>query len=192
MFRSLIIVLLIASTAFAEEYTIRNTRWGMTPEEVKKIEKWKYGWKTEGNLSKLSYTGELKKGVECYLTYSFIDNKLMSINYRMIEDAEYKQILLFSFFSDSLVKKYGQPEKPPPLDLSKKLSDDQLLELVSRQDGTYGRKRWKIHGGQTGLVLFGISATLNITYSHKDFNRLKRLVEENKKRDEIYNLQDDL
>ena len=192
MFRSLVMVLLIASTAFTEEYTIRNTRWGMTPEEVKKIEKWKYDWKTEGNLSKLSYTGELKKGVKCYLTYSFIDKKLMSINYRMIEDAEYKQTLLFSFFSDSLIKKYGQPEKPPSFNSSKELSDDQLLDLIRRQDLTYGRKHWKIHGGQTELFLYGFSKTLNITYSHKDFSRLKRLVEENKKRDEIYNLQDDL
>ena len=42
MSKSLLAVLLVASAVFAKNDTVRNTRWGMTVEEVKAVETWKY------------------------------------------------------------------------------------------------------------------------------------------------------
>ena len=87
--------------AEAEKHTVRNTYWGMTPEEVKKVEKWEA---RGGKGDYLSFKGELKEGVETGLQYNFHNNLLVSLSYEMRGGKD-----LYQFFYQALVKKYGRP-----------------------------------------------------------------------------------
>ena len=117
----------------------------MTPDEVKKVEKWE---PRGGKENHLYFKGELKEGVETNLYYKFHDNLLVSLWYEMRGDKD-----LYQFFSQALVKKYGRPHKSrTELDVYKDQMRFQRLGIYDVNLGIISSD-WIIHGGQTNLLL---------------------------------------
>lgn len=77
------------STAFAEEFDFRKTRWGMTQEEVKKNETFS---KIEEE-KKLKYHGKMF-GIDCFIDYSFKDNKLYKVDLSYMRKGDIREHLL--------------------------------------------------------------------------------------------------
>lgn len=184
MSKSLLAVLLVASTVFAENDTVRNTRWGMTVEEVKAVETWEYLGR-ENNI--IGFQGELKKGVSTNLYYTFHNDRLMRLRYSMKGDG-----FLFQFFYKALKEKYGRPHLF-------ETENGNINEKWLNTYGVYGDRsqflsaKWKIHDGQTNVQLLGgYNKTVEIYYSHKDYKKLQEQIKKDQERDEMYNVQNDL
>ena len=78
-----------ASTVFAEEFDFRKTRWGMTQEEVKKNETFS---RLEGEKG-LKYHGKMF-GIDCFIDYSFSENKLYKVDVSYMYKGDIKEYLL--------------------------------------------------------------------------------------------------
>ena len=187
MYKLLTAVLLIASitsTVFAESHTIRGTHWGMAMGQVEKMENWKYIGKKNGRLY---YDGELKDGVACNLVYSFIDGKLMAMDYIMNGDR-----YLFKFFLEALKKKYDEPDW---FGTEHGMTSHAKIYMYGFK-GELGKKLqvdWNIHEGQTDLSITSLdNKKVHIFYRHKEYDGLKKQMERNEREDATYNLQDEL
>lgn len=171
--------------AEAEKHTVRNTYWGMTPEEVKKVEKWEA---RGGKGDYLSFKGELKEGVETGLQYNFHNNLLVSLSYEMRGGKD-----LYQFFYQALVKKYGRPHYSR--------TDSDVYEDIARYQryGIYDinpniiYSDWIIHDKQTNLRLVcHYSGVVYISYENKAYAKQKEQLKKDKERDASYNVQNDL
>lgn len=89
------------------EYVVRKVNWGMTIEQVKKSEEWKFLREGDGELGEkmhVEYKGSLLN-VDCYLTYVFSsENKLITVGYAFFEDKE-------ELLKHTLTAKYGEPKR---------------------------------------------------------------------------------
>lgn len=84
-----VVFLLLSQGVFAdqsENYPVRNTHWGMTPEEVKQKEK-KTSWKKIVDADSLiCYKGTWDTGIEGKVCYGFRYNRLISLEYEIQGD----------------------------------------------------------------------------------------------------------
>ena len=98
-----------ANLVWAENYNFRNTRWGMTQEEVIAAETMD---PVEKDKNAITYkTRVLEKDVA--LRYVFAQNKLIGASY-MLDDNYINSeqfIQTYAQFKKELIKKYGQPVK---------------------------------------------------------------------------------
>lgn len=182
-----VVFFLLSQGVFAEveKHTVRNTYWGMPPDEVKKVEKWKsHG----GKDNHLYFRGELKEGVETNLYYKFHDNLLVSLWYEMRGDKD-----LYQFFHQALVKKYGRPHKS-------RTNSDVYEDLMRFQrHGIYDINPniiyadWIIHDEQTNLRLTcHYNGFVHIQYRNKVYEVEKEHLKKDKERDALRNAQNDL
>jgi len=102
-------IFLIAENATQEkeEYDFRKTVWGMTKETVKRTEKTKPFQEVESQLIYIDTIINLKIAV----FYDFIDNKLVSTGYAVMEDHSNENLYIKDYkkLKDALVEKYGKP-----------------------------------------------------------------------------------
>ncbi len=98
-----------AKLSWAENYNFRNTRWGMTQEEVIASETM-VPIEKEKDMIKYK-TQILEKNVE--LLYVFAQNKLLGASYILDENYLNSEqfIQTYVLFKKELIKKYGQPNK---------------------------------------------------------------------------------
>lgn len=189
MIRYLFVVFFLLSQgvfAEVEKHTVRNTYWEMTPDEVKKVEKWE---SRGGKDNYLYFKGELKEGVETNLSYRFHDNMLVSLAYELRGDKD-----LYQFFRQALVKKYGHPHKSrTELDVYKMQMQGQRLGIYVNPDLiNFLYANWIIHDGQTKLLMYYSNKDLvYITYTNKAYAEEEQL-KKDKERDALYNAQNDL
>lgn len=183
-----VVFFLSSQGVFAEvekKHTVRNTYWGMTPDEVKKVEKWEA---RGGKGDYLSFKGELKEGVETGLQYDFHNNLLVSLSYEMRGCKD-----LYQFFYQALVKKYGRPHKSrTELDVYKDQMRFQRLGIYDvNPDIIYSD--WIIHDKSTNLRLVcHYSGFVYILYEDKAYAKQKEQLKKDKERDASYNVQNDL
>lgn len=91
-------------------YDFLNTNWGMSKEEVKKMEK---AGLIEGDRSgedDLEYQGKVD-GFDCYMTYSFVEGKLVRTGCAITKPITDKSRNIFDCFfkiKEYFIKKYGQ------------------------------------------------------------------------------------
>ena len=185
---------------------IRGTHWGMTMEQVKAVEKWEYVQKKKiGNKDYLAFRGELKPGVDTDVHYEFYDGLLVKITYLLDKKKE-----TYQYFFPILLKKYGYPyDRRAEGEVRKKEAEMNLKVLRMRELGLslpfppkiplFLYERWKIHGAKseekTHLQLYYSEGFRNtITYENLEYQRQKKQLEKDKKRDGVYSLEnsDDL
>ena len=95
------------------KYDFLNTKWGMSKEEVKKMEKG--GLIEKGSKGDdLQYYGEVD-GLDCYMTYSFVEDKLTTTGcaiWQPIDRSDDKSILhiygCYDHIKKFFIKKYGE------------------------------------------------------------------------------------
>lgn len=114
-------------------YNFLNTTWGMSREDVKKIEKAGFKENVE-NEDLLQYKGKME-GLDCYMNYSFEEGRLMS-TFFIIPSSRENFSKLFKFYLDVqpyLKKKYGRifTVKSLAKDNEDKTSWDTSLSKVS-------------------------------------------------------------
>ena len=90
-----------------ENYDFRKTRWGMSRDEVKPTEDTTFVAEDE---TFLSYDGHVAN-MDCYISYRFVNNILVSAMYRFTEEHSNKNDYLYDYFKLKriLKKKYGDP-----------------------------------------------------------------------------------
>ncbi len=91
----------------AEDFTFRNTKWGMTIEDVKASEPLVIA-KEDGNI--LGYKTSVI-GKDVFLIYFFTDNKLTRARYALAVTHSNKNDFISDYndFKKILIKKYGDP-----------------------------------------------------------------------------------
>jgi len=104
----------------------RNTSWGMSKEQIEKIEKGEIANKsTSRGLDILMYKGSVG-GLDCLIGYFFAKNQLVEGRYVFYEKHTNKNDYIddFNRTADSITKKYGQPTKDIQLWKNKLYKDD--------------------------------------------------------------------
>ena len=185
---------------FVDAGEIRGTYWGMTREQVKAVEKWKYEGTEKGDLY---FLGELKPGVKTILEYKFHAGLLVSIQYKLDNSKK-----TYQFFSPILSEKYGRPyERRTEIDAIKQEIEFTKAGIFNASDFTdFLYMRWKIHGEyykntkyyhneKTHLELYYTrTGGVGIIYENLEYKKQKEQLEHDKKRDAIYSIEnsDDL
>ena len=134
------------------KFDFRNTRWGMTKEQVKASETMKIVYEKE---SVILYHGEVA-GVETTVYYTFKKNMLLGCVQRFIEyhidDNNY--ILDYKKAKDALTHKYGPPVTDEQLWSNDVYKDNpQDWGFAVRRGDLVFRSRWKFNYTEIGLGL---------------------------------------
>jgi len=185
-------VFLIAQkpTQEKEEYDFRETLWGMTKETVKRTEKTKPFQEVESQLIYIDTIINLKIAV----FYDFIDNKLVSTGYAVMEDHSNENLYIKDYkkLKDALVEKYGKP--------SDKATDGSDYEEIVWLDDLYQddpsrwgfaisvgdliyQSFWETNTTAIVMRLFGdnYKISLLIKYFSKELEHLKEKEEQKEK-----------
>jgi len=134
--------------AFAEEYAFRQTKWGITKEEVENSEYSKLIGDYEDNLIYKAFIFDF----DCDVYYFFEDGKLRSAEYNFglfepIENARY----VYNSFKEILIKKYGIPlEEKEKLE---KWDNIWMLEYGIIPERAYHETKWE---NDTTLIILKI------------------------------------
>ena len=121
-------------------YNFLNTNWGMSKEEVKKMEK---AGLIEGDRSgedDLEYQGKVD-GFDCYMTYSFVEGKLVRTGCAITKPIADKSRNIFSCFfkiKEYFIKKYGQIFKDAEFSTSWDTSITKVDMVVSSSTDIHG------------------------------------------------------
>jgi hypothetical protein len=90
-------------------YDFINTNWGMSKEEVKKIEKAEFIEENMGGEDNLQYKGKVD-GLDCHISYFFEEGKLISAGCRITQPNANKNDYINDYkkLKEYLIKKYGK------------------------------------------------------------------------------------
>lgn len=109
---SMSIMVVFTELGFADEYTFRKTKWGMTVSQVKSSETLTVSdyQHEEGREGLMYKTTVINKSV--LLFYLFVDNKLVNAMYSLQERHTNKNDYITDYedFKDVLISKYGRPQ----------------------------------------------------------------------------------
>lgn len=88
-----------------DEFNFRKTKWGFSPESVKKSEDSEPELEKNGNLL---YSDSVS-GLRCLVAYVFADNKLVRAKYKVVEEHTNKNDYIYDFnaLKSALSEKYG-------------------------------------------------------------------------------------
>lgn len=138
-----VVFLLLFQGVFAdkpENYTVRNTHWGMTPEEVKQEEdKKKKSWKKIKDEDRLICYKGTWDDIEGKVCYNFLYKALISLEYEIQGDSK-----RFHIIFNRLKEKYNITS-----DSAWIVNAMQSPEPKNKDKGSF----WLIHEGQTRLSL---------------------------------------
>lgn len=105
---------IMVNVAFAEQLGVRNTKWGMSKEEVMALEKLPIQDETNTGLYYMTeVTLDGMPAMACRLTYGFtLKNELAFVSYFMGLERETAQECIndYQTAKNILIKDYGQPE----------------------------------------------------------------------------------
>ena len=150
----MISVLCLVSLAWAGEYNFRQTKWGMSKEEVKASENLKPSYEEDKWVS--YETNILNHDVS--LRYFFLDGKLYNASYN--SDKSHKDPLsMYRDFKEMLREKYGPPIRVnEPEDWGK--NTNTIQSEVSSE--------WETHrtGISCEIAKYGESLLTSVTYKH--------------------------
>jgi len=123
IFLLLVIVCIFNRIQGGEQYDLRKTRWGMTPQEVIKSEDYKFFVNVTANETSsghvvLSAPIVYTEGFDSLLSYVIKDNGLISASYWFLPTNRFKFDFTkelfaddFNLIQDFLEKQYGKPDK---------------------------------------------------------------------------------
>jgi len=170
------------STVFAADNDFRKTKWGMTKNQVKAIEK--KGKLEQETDNAIVYTDTVLDQ-SIFVVYFFINNTLSHARYKTTEQHTNKAIHLVSFnnFKNALTQKYGVPFSNKTIWINDLYKDDpkKYGYAISKGQLMYGAE-WKTKSTDIQLVLAGdnYKIYLEINYKGIKYNNLRE--QENKKK----------
>jgi hypothetical protein len=172
------LIIFFTETSFAEDYTFRKTKWGMSVAQVKASEPFTVA---EEDTNKLIYqTKVINKDVA--LIYRFIDSQLVNSGYVLAEEHSNKNDFIEDYkdFKKILIKKYGEPKEDDKIWRDDLFKDDPSNwgNAISIGSLVY-RSQWEIQDTLIALSLSGenYQIKVGVVYISK---KLKSLVEKAK------------
>lgn len=163
-----------------EEITFRNTKWGMSCDEVKATEQ---GDPIAEKPDMLGYIDTLL-GKEVYVVYSFVNNKLVWAKYGLSEAHTNKSDYIDDYqeFREALTKKYGKPKQDAvnwKNDLYK--SDRSEWGMAVSIGHLHYQSIWKSESCEIMCDLHGDNYEINCTIQYRSL-RLADLVNQEKEK----------
>lgn len=166
--------------------TFRNTTWGMSKEEVLKVENAELGTQDDNTLL---YAYKID-GLDSFLFYNFIDDKLFKSGYMInIERTNPTDFITdYKKLKDGLLKKYGQPTSDEEV-----WKDDQYKDrpnewgmAVLTGDLIY-KAIWGTEDTAIMIMLQGdnFEETLAIAYESKEFGEVNEKRENESTQDDL-------
>ena len=165
------------SASYAQQFDFRNTRWGISQDDIRLSEKTKPvcdNCRKEGQI--IYETSVMAKKMA--LLYDTIEDKLVSAGYILIENYtnENKYIETFEGFKKQLTSKYGKPttDKIVWRSDSNKYVPNQYGMAVSIGDLEY-KAKWETDRTEINMILNGndYRITCGIMYYSREFNYLR-------------------
>lgn len=158
---------------------VRNVTWGMPKDTVRKLETAIF---LQDNDSTLIYE-ETIAGLECLLGYSFIDNKLVTLSYVVVESHTNNNSYLSDYDSikDILTDRYGEPTEDKVIwsdDLYKDDPDHWGMAVATDRLTMFAKWRTDEHEITIGLWGDNFEISLRVDYESEKF---RHLVEEKQK-----------
>jgi len=164
----------------------RDTKWGMSNAEVKKIEKENF-FKEEGNF--LGYKGEVG-GKDCQIIYTFVQDKLVRAEYIITEKHTNQNDYISDYNSlkELLTKKYGKPTKDEEFWRNDLYKDDYSHWGFAVSLGHHAYfTTWETPSTEILEFLHGdnYQITLGIGYTSKQFEDLEKKTKEEEEKKKI-------
>jgi len=174
-----------------ERYNFRQVKWGMTSEQVKKIEKLKLS--DEGNIGKikiLRYTGEIIGGLSCDVIYIFANNCLTRAKYIFTNYHTNKNDYISDYktLKNLLIKKHGTPYRDEVFWKNNLYKDDPQYYGFAISIGHLAYfTMWDLSETIITLGLSGENFKINlvIEYTGKRWREYEKKVEEKKTLDNL-------
>jgi hypothetical protein len=105
----LVVVTFLTTHAYSNDYTFRNTKWGMSKQDVITSETLK---PAEKHPNMIMYKSKLM-GDNVFIIYIFVDDKVVRSKYILAEQHSNKNdyIRHYEKYKEALIKKYGKPNE---------------------------------------------------------------------------------
>lgn len=167
-----------------EEYDFRNTKWGMSPEEVHKLDIIDYKM-TGVSSESFFYLRNIDSidNKKCMVAYYFIENILIAGAYSFSQKYYDKNEYINDYINlkENLKKKYGEPIKDDVIWFNDSYKDDPRHYglAVSEGDLKY-QSIWEIDGTEIILFLIGdnLKCNLILRYKSKKYEYLSEKLKE--------------
>lgn len=176
-----ILLLFFAGTCLADDFTFRNTKWGMSVAEVKASEPLTVAKEDE---TLVAYKASII-GKDVFVVYLFTDNQLTRAKYVLAESHSNRNDFIkdYNDFKNILEKKYGSPSKDETLwrndlyrndysDWGTAISLGHLLYFST----------WETENTEIASILTGENFDIScvIEYSSKSLEELEKKAKEKK------------
>lgn len=174
---ALVLSFLLLSVSFAQDFSFRNTNWGMSQEEVIKSEGKDPTEKTDEILT---YDNEDVAGIQLDTLYFFEDNKLFESKYFKGYDDVNVGLLDFIKLDKILTQKYGKGEMKIDKPSYVHSLEDHLTSMTVSGKGGFGKK-WKTKESEITLSLVASKKGLfsvNVFYESIKLKSLHKKQEE--------------
>lgn len=177
----LLLVLVTSSESIAEDFTFRNTKWGMSIDEVKQSEKLKVA---QEDNELLGYkTRVIDKDV--LLAYIFVNTKLVRAKYVLAERHTNSNDYLIDYndFNSILTKKYGEPEEDKTIWRNDLYQDDPSEYGTAVSVGHLLKyAKWQTLSTSITSILTGenFNVTVGVEFQSKKYGELENKSKEQK------------
>ena len=164
--------------SYADNYDFRNTKWGMSKEEVKNIEKADF-FDEDDEYNLIAYQGEINN-MECLIVYSFLENELIQAGYIIkefhMDDNQY--ILDYESLKNLLTELHGEPvidKESWSNDLFKDDPDNwgNAIRLGHLEYFT----GWETDTSRISLKLYGVNLLLSFKIQYQSLKYLDKMKE---------------
>ncbi|MDQ1339201.1 MAG: hypothetical protein QG567_352 [Campylobacterota bacterium] len=161
-----------------QELTFRQTKWGMSKNQVKQSENLEIIL-DENDL--LAYEGKVA-GFPSYIVYNFINDELATGSYQLIHEHVKKSDFIYDFenIKNNLIKKYGQPSKD-----NRYFTDDVFEDKPAEWSQSLERgglsffTNWIFGETELMLSLCGENYKINLGISYSSTEYKNRLILQN-------------
>lgn len=180
-----IIIGLMGSVAFSDEYDFRKTNWGMSKTQVGEVETatvWESGGKTYSGI----YYDTSVSGFDCGIRYSYVGEKLVRARYNFSYDATKEEVCIESYkeLKGSLTRKYGEPIVDKYVWIDDLYKDDlKNWGKAVFEDDLLCYARWETPTTKITIILkYGGSSSsdLEIRYRSKQLRKFEEELKEEK------------
>lgn len=179
-----IILGLIGSAAFSDEYDFRKTNWGMSKTEVGEVETAAAN-EYEGKKSTGWYYNTKVGGLDCSVAYYYIGEKLAKAKYHFFDgDEEDVCIESYEELKGSLIRKYGELIEDEYVWIDDLYRDDlKNWGKAVKQEHLLCYANWETPTTRITIILKGdgvVSIDLEIWYRSKELRKFEEELKEEK------------
>ena len=179
-------VLLLVGNSFADDYTFRKSKWGMSIEQVRSSEPLEVAQEDQNMLG--YKTTVLDKKV--WVIYFFVDDKLVRARYFLAESHTNKNDFISDYndFKEILIKKYGKPKQDEILWKNNLYKDDYSSWGTAISIGhLIYFSSWETQNTDINNMLVGENYDISciVEYTSKDLKEIEKEAQEKKALDEF-------